>query len=223
MNLSDLSKETQKKILFGLLAAILVIGVLYLIGLPLLRNRKAQKEELEDLTSKIKKANRMIDQQSELYSVLEAKTETLGMTYGQMLPPQDNRFVWATERMTDYARRCGIEIDSINEVRIKPPTWDEPPERNKEDRKNKRYFIPYQVKIDTECGYDALKKFIALIESENKYASISSLMISARQEDPERHNAAVTIEWPATKETAEKSISAIIDHGLLEKKGSVSR
>jgi len=223
MNLSDLSKETQKKILFGLIAAILVIGVLYLVGLPLLRNRKAQKAELDDLTSKIKKANVMIDQQSELHSVLEAKTETLAMIYEQMLPPVENSFVWATERMTDYARHCGIEIDSINEVRIKPPTWDEPPDRNSEERKNKRYFIPYRINLDMQCGYSELKRFIRLIESENKYISVAAISIAAQGQDPLRHRVGVTIEWPGTKETAEKSIAEITDHGLLEKKGTGSR
>lgn len=222
MNLSDLSKDTRKKILIGILGAILIIGMLYLVGLPLLRNRKAQKTELDDLMFKIKKADDMIDHQAEMYTVLEAKTETLAMTYTQMLPPDENTFVWATERMSDYASRAGIDINSINEVRIKPPSWGIPPDQNKEQRKNTRYFVPYQVNIDLKCGYADLKKLLRLIQRENKYASISSISIAAQAENPAEHSVAVTVEWPSAKRTAEKGLDEIIAHGLLDTKGRES-
>ena len=217
MNLSELSKETQKKILLGLIILALLVGMLYLVGLPLLRNRREQKVELRDLTAKIRSAETLVNQQSKARAMLEAKSETLAMIAEQMLPPEQNTFVWATERMAGYARRSGVEIDSMNELQPKRPSWDEVPNRKKPERKNKRYFMPYQVKIDLKCNYAELKRFIAAIQNDNKYVSIAALSISAQDETPDSHRATVTVEWPQTKSTAEKSMGKLLAHGLLNK------
>jgi hypothetical protein len=72
MKIPELSKEAQKKVLLALIVVILLIGLLYLGGLPMLRNRRDQKEELADLNQKIERAKRLVEQKEELRAVLQA-------------------------------------------------------------------------------------------------------------------------------------------------------
>lgn len=217
MNLSDIPKQTQKKILLAMIAALLVIGLLYLVAFPMLRNRRAQKDELLLLTDKIERANKLIDQKSDLQEMLQAKTDTLATIASQMIPPSENAFLWAAERLAAHGRRAGIEIDSVNEVAVDTLSWDSG--SNKEGRSTRRYFIPYQVKIDFRAGYADLKKIIATIEGENRFASIASLAISSESSTPAVHGISMIVEWPLPGKTVDNSIADILEHGLLDKDG----
>jgi len=203
-------------VLFALVAAILLIGVLYLGGLPMLRNRRAQKEELADLNQKIERANKVIDRKEELRAVLQAKTETLDAIHARMIPPSNNTFVWATEQLATYCRQNGVEIEAINEVAVSTPSWDKPPEAGKPPPAKRRYFAPYQVKIDFNCAYHQLKNLLKTIEADNRFASVASLSVAANDATPEKHRISMILEWPVVKKTAKKSIARILAHGLLE-------
>jgi hypothetical protein len=133
-----------------------------------------------------------------------------------LIPPSKNTFVWATELMTSYCRQNGVEIEAINEVAVATPSWDKAPEAGKPPPTRRRYFMPYQVKVDFNCSYRQLKNLLAAIEADNRFASVASLSIAANDSTPEKHRMSMILEWPTVKKTAKKSIAQILAHGLLE-------
>ncbi len=212
--LSELSQEQQIKILLGLVVVCLIFGGLYFLVLPLKQRWQGEVEELETLTSQIERAKSLIERESDAHEVLMARRETMRMISSRMIPPRENTFVWATELAYDYGRRLGLKIDSINEVSQRVMSWD----RRGSD--SDRHFVPYQIRIDLRCSYAELRDFIALIQRDNPYASISELSIVNQPTAPETHRISINVLWPIPKQSARRSIDQIISLDFLENIGS---
>ncbi len=178
-----------------------MLGALLLVGLaliyyfwlaPLSAERKRLEDETEKLLNQIREAERLLARETELRMNLEKNRQELTRAYQDILPTHSDAMLWFQERIYRPARLVGVSIASIAERRLTTPSWvtprgDETPTRN---------LAPYGVVVNLTTGFNDLKQFVALLEEENPYVSLSQLTVSANPRAPEYHRIAVTFEWP---------------------------
>jgi len=190
-NLPD--KERKQIIVLGvLLAAMVLAGGFYLFsgsadgeetnGERVDGKRALKpKERLELLEDRIQQAERLIKRGTEIQSNLDealARQEA----YVRNIPPVDNRFTWVTERVYACARQAGIEIELVDQ--LAEATGEEGGR-----------IKPYAVRIQAQGGFDALRGFMSMMETENPLLRLVQLQVAGGTE-PGRHRLILDVDWP---------------------------
>ncbi len=184
MSLSDLTKELKQMIILGALGSVIVAVLLY-FGIQFsISSISVAKEELEDISHKIERADQSLENRDR--TVVEL-AESIGRLkeYLERTPPERNYYSWATEIIYSMARESSIEVDAIDEV-------------GSAARANNATAIEldsYSLRITAHGGYESIRNFLKRIEIEQPLVRFTGLDINKSQK-PEVHDVLLNVEWP---------------------------
>jgi len=199
LDLNDLSKE-QKQALF-LIVLLVIAGVYALyrfVLMPTLGTFKDSGNEAEELETKLARADAAVSQQKKIRADLLRSTEEMTELNEKYLPPLGNALSWATERIYRDARRVGVDVASVSPSAMTSVPWERDMP-GKKKQKQTRVFVPFGVRISAKCGYFDLVRFIELMEQNNPYVCVDSLVVSVQTQDPQVHDVSMTLQWPIWK------------------------
>ncbi|HIE10395.1 MAG TPA: hypothetical protein EYP62_02150 [Kiritimatiellae bacterium] len=190
----ELSKE-QKQI--AVLSVLLAIGISYATYrfalVPSLGAMRKAREELGEMESQLRKAERLIARRERIVEDLEESSDRLGQWVEKYVAPQENRLAWATEYIYRIGREVGIDIEAASEVAVGLVPWQSAPE-------TKRIFDPYATRIVFRGSFFDLVQFLEKVEKTNPFAIVSLVNIAAYPTDPEHHNIEVRLVFPTWAE-----------------------
>ena len=190
MDWASLSKETIQKLILIALGVIGGVFALYYFGLsPYLSNCAASAKNLDELATKIKKAEVTMRGKSRLDADYALCAEEFNHAIEKYIVPMDNPLSWVTEKVYANARQVGVDVQTVAEVGSSSPYWDA-------TIKSERSVKPYGVRIVTECSYQQLIDLVAALEESNPALCITDINISPQDSMPAKHIINMTVEWP---------------------------
>ena len=193
MNWSDLSREKKQVIVLSVLLAFgILYGLFRFVLTPSLATFREARTELGELQAKMRKAKLAIIGESKLKAEFKATSDALLRWSRELIPSRENPLTWCTEYIYRTGREVGIDIESVLEVSPGVVPWER---SEKIDRK----FVPYTVRLVTECTFFDFLRFVRTLEERNPYLSIAAFEISGKPANPEVHRIACTVEWPIWK------------------------
>jgi hypothetical protein len=97
------------------------------------------------------------------------------------------------------ASESGFQIDNVREL---PPIVLQQPKPPPEQL---HYRQP--IEFTGSGSYEQIASFIALVEAKNPLTALASLQILGQPQNPERHRAVLTFEWPAKGEKSKTGLA----------------
>lgn len=190
MNWSDLSKEKKQAAILILMWVLGGVFAIYqFVLMPFIRNRGASSTELDDLRTKIQKAEAAMEGDSRLRSDYATMTAELLMASDRYIVPIENPLSWVTEKVYSTARGVGVDVQTVIEMLASSPGWDTLV-------KSERTFRPYAVRIVTECSYAEVRKFVEALERDNPYLYVSGIAVASQDQLVTKHSVSLVVEWP---------------------------
>lgn len=187
---AEMNKDQKKKIiLVGLMSIFTLYAVHVFVLSPFFRNWNQAKSELDHLKIQLHLASIAMNGEAKVRTDIEQISKELLEASAAHIPPIQNPLSWVTEQIYRNAREVGVDINSVSEATSGNVPWVHGDESS-------RAFVPYTVRIVTECGYMDLLRLIKSIEASNPFTSIVAISITARDRSPEAHRIDVTLEWP---------------------------
>ena len=187
MNLKDLSKEQKQYLILGAVVAVAVLGAI-VVGVKFsLSSIEVARVELQDLTDKIKRADRSLKNNQRDEAAL-FKTVSELKVYLEKIPPDQNYYSWATEVIYGNARDARLEVDAINESGMSK-------QGRSKNGKNTVSVESYSLRIIAHGGYNNIKQFLFGISRKHPLVRITGLEISTGS-SPEVHDVQLFIQWP---------------------------
>jgi hypothetical protein len=186
MNLSNLTKEQKQYIILGAIVVVsLGAGLIFGVG-KLTSSMSADKAELEDLSSKVERAERTLSGYGKIKTSFEQTILELE-EHLDNVPPDQNYYSWATEIIYTKGRSVGLEIESVDEIGMSGG--------QKTDPSSPVYFEVYSLRVTARGGYQQVEDFLNTIEEHYPLVRFSGLEIS-RGQLPEVHNVQLFVQWP---------------------------
>ena len=186
MSLLDLSKEQKQHLILGVIVAIaLVILIVFGIKVSLSSISKA-RVELQDLTGKIKAAEKSLSKTQRDDAAFRETIEELTAHLAN-LPPDRNYYSWATEIIYAKARGVHFEIDAVDEISTATAYASK--------KKGKVELESYSLRITAHGGYDNVKRFLQQIARDHPLVRVTGIEIS-KGSKPDVHDVQLFIEWP---------------------------
>ena len=202
MNLSELNKDQKQ----GMLLAVMGVATVLFVTVNLIyKPAKARREKLEKQYEAIKDntrgAQRVLAKDRQDQELLRQSSSSILTIQQEMLPPRRSTFAWVLGRVDKLGKELGlsVQIDLQSRQRYLPvPSGT--------DYNSVRYtlpmWIPYTVRVTTECSYADAIEFLAKLQTVYPYASISRLQISTGRQ-PEAHRVSFDVEWPTFREASD--------------------
>ena len=187
MSLLDLSKEQKQRLILGVIVAIVLV-VLVAFGIKVsLSSISEAKAELQDLTGKVKAAEKSLSKTQRDDAVFrETITELTGHLAN--IPPDRNYYSWATEIIYSKARGVRFEIDAIDEIGTTTAGYTS-------KKKGTVELESYSLRITAHGGYDNVKRFLQQIALDHPLVRVTGIEISTGSK-PDVHDVQLFIEWP---------------------------
>ncbi|MDF7801282.1 hypothetical protein P4C99_17520 [Pontiellaceae bacterium B1224] len=186
MNLSELTKEKKQYLILGIVGGVAILAA---IGFGVnfsFSSLAASKAELAELTEKINRAERTLSGTGKTMDGLEEAVSRL-KGYLDFIPPEQNYYSWATELVYSKGRKAGLEIESVDEIRVSGG--------NKSIPDDPVYFETYSLRITARGGYAQTKAFLKDIETNLPLVRFSGLEVS-KSNDLALHDIQIIIQWP---------------------------
>lgn len=193
MNLDELKKlsgeEKKKLVLFVILGFTAVYAVFTLVITPFIQGNRRSAMDLDTLHRDLDRAQRMVSREAHIRETANTISEELREASRQHIPPMDNPLSWVAGKVYGSARKVGLDIESVADVGGSLPPWSE-------DEESQRAFVPYTVRIVTECGYAQLVNLVRVMEEENPYLTVSDIQVMGQDDEPLRHRVRISVQWP---------------------------
>lgn len=187
MNFSGLAKQQQYVILVGIITVVFI--ALLILGIKVSLSSVAElKLELDDLSLKIENADDALSRQGRVKAGFAETTHELKMIL-KNIPPNRNYYSWATEIIYAKARLTGLEIDAVDEQTSAKGSFNE-------EEEDTIQLEPYSLRITARSGFNDLKSFLELIETDHPLARVIGIDVSTGM-TPEIHDIQLFIQWPA--------------------------
>jgi hypothetical protein len=213
MNLDDFKQmdaEQKKKFLLLAIVGIAAIYAAFTFGVsPMINGHRRDASELESLTDKLDRAQRNIGREAQIRQELEATSAFLTQTRADHIPPLDNPLSWVARKVYRSAREVGVDIESVADLGVATVPWTRGDETT-------RAFVPYKVRIVTQCGYKELVDLVRALEEGNPYLSVAEIQVSAQDASYDEHRVRISVEWPFWADPAEAEdfvADEEVDHG----------
>lgn len=188
MSFSYLSKEQKQYVVLGVIGALVII-VLVALGIRVsLSTISEAKKDLSDLATKIELTNLSLVKHARVSHDFSETMATL-QNHIENAPPEKNYYSWATEAIYSTARKSGLEIEAIEELKIAPTTTD------KKDKGDEITMESYSLRITAHGGFNDARKFLQGIEENHHLVRVTGLEISSGPR-PESHNVQLYMQWP---------------------------
>ena len=108
MKFSEMTKEQKQYAVLGVLVGVaLMVGLSQFVLAPLQTKLAGARRELDDLTDKIHRAERLIKSEETLRVNVRESTEQLNLATRKYIPDADNPLSWATQVLYEQARAAG--------------------------------------------------------------------------------------------------------------------
>ena len=190
MDWANLSKEKKLKLFLIAMGVIGGIFAPYYFGLsPYLSKCATSANNLDELVTKIKKAEVTMQEKSKLHAEYALCMEEFNHAIENYIVPMDNPLSWVTEKVYANARQVGVDVQTVAEVGSSSLYWDTA-------IKSGRSVKSYGVRIVTECSYQRLIDLVAALEESNPALCIADISISPQDSMPAKHIVNMTVEWP---------------------------
>jgi len=193
MNLPDfktLDNEQKKKLMLAAILGVMVVyGLVTLVITPYIQSSRAATTELSTLQVKLDKAQGMLSRESRIRELTTESIAEIQKDARQYVPPLDNPLSWVAGQVYGSARSVGVDIESVSDLGVVAAPWSHGKEFD-------RAFVPYAVRIVTECGYSQLVGLITSLEKNNPFLCITEIQVTARNNHPDEHKIRMTVQWP---------------------------
>lgn len=197
MKFSEMTKEQKQYAVLGVLVGVaLMVGLSQFVLAPLQTKLAGARRELDDLTDKIHRAERLIKSEETLRVNVRESTEQLNLATRKYIPDADNPLSWATQVLYEQARAVGIDIQSVSEAGSSSVL-------SRLVEAGDVNFGSYSVRINTRCSYDQLKVLLREMHASNPYLSVAGLNIIGKPASPPEHDVTIRVEWPLWTEMPE--------------------
>jgi hypothetical protein len=194
MNLPDfknLNPEQKKKLVLAGLLGAMVLYAGFSFGLtPFMQSRQRAEAELASLRDKLDRAQRTISRESRIRELLQDADAEIREAVRLHIPPTENSLSWVASKVYGSARTVGVDIESVSDLGITSAPWSQGGELQ-------RAFVPYTVRIVTQCGYRELVALIETLESKNPYLCVSEIQVTGQDREPQRHKIRFAVQWPS--------------------------
>lgn len=194
MILKDLVKGQKQMLVLGAIGAVALVS-LAVVGIRFSLSSVAKaKEELLDLSSKIKTADNVLSKSSNTSSDYDGSVKILKECLDK-IPPERDYYSWASQVIYATAKATGLEVDSIDEMSA--------PGSRAAGKKDDIGFRSYSLRITARGGYAQTKHFISRIEHDQPLARFPGMEISSGS-SPDSHNVQLFLQWPFNLSTLEE-------------------
>jgi len=175
------------------LIAMWVVGGLlalyfYVLG-PFLKKRGQSEDELSTIEANIQKARQAMQGESKLRAEYEEAMDQLRATMTDIVVSPDSPLSWVTEKVYAVARGVGVDVRSINPVRLPDSAWEALVKAG-------RYLRPYGVQITLEASYAQVLDLIEAFERSNPFLCVNGVTIIGQDQNVTRHLVTLVVEWP---------------------------
>lgn len=194
MNFRHMTKEQKQYVVLGaIVSTIAVISLAMFVVSPLRAKWRTARGEYEELTCKLDEANRLLRNEMDLRDKLAQARGDSAFVLTECIPDPNNSLSWVTQRIYQYARKAGVDIQSVSAgaSRTGPA---------KKGEGKVRLFGMYAVNVMVQCNYQDLLAFVREIEEQNPYVCVSGLIIGTQSKAVETHNVSVELQWPVWKD-----------------------
>jgi hypothetical protein len=190
-------EQKQYAILGAIIGVILVISLVMFVVNPLRTKWRDARGEYNEINSKLDDANRLMRNEPSLRDKLEKARNHSDFVLTECIPDPENSLSWVTQRIYQYARKAGVDIQSVSAGSSKSLS-------GKKGQEKARTFETFAVNVMVQCSYGDLLGFVREIEEQNPYVCVSGLIIGTQPGSVETHNVSVELQWPvwADLETA---------------------
>jgi len=195
MKLSELTKEQKQMLVLAVGGVITMIAVLsnVVIG-PARENAAEAQTVIQELEDQVRKGESQLKRDRLVRRNVKAASKEILDIHREHLPPRTSPYIWAVEQLSLLAEDLNLVI-SVQEH----PTLRYVPVPDGLENLNFDsipYWIPYTVEVEMGTSFANLKNFLALLEEDLLYASVSEIRIQASDSNPEEHDIRLLVEWP---------------------------
>ena len=191
MKWQDKTKEQKQNIILLALLSAAALFIAWQFGLsPFLKGKSAVATELNDLTFKLSEGESIAQHEENIRTELAASQKEMDYANEQYIAPLENPLSWVTEKIYTSARKVGIDIESVAEVGSPLNA------RDRKDNKQQKIFMPYSVRVVTQCGFNDIIALVDSFEKSNPYLCVSGISVSAQERTVEKHQVSLVVEWP---------------------------
>ena len=188
MNLSAMTKEQKQYMFLGALVGGIVLYSFFTFVLgPMKANWASAREEVDEFRAKVEEGQRLIESQAKLSALLEESDAVMNAAIGTYIPDPSNPLAWATRTLYELGREVGLDIRAVSELAASAVLVSQ---GNKGDRQ----FGAYSVRMESECDFAMLKRFLHSLDASNPYVCVSGISVESRAGEPVQHGVSLTIE-----------------------------
>ena len=193
IDFASMNKEQKQLAFLGALvgATVLYAGVVFGL-MPMLDGWQNAKEELAVLEEKLDRADRLVRRTQSLRQELTESQKVLLRTSQEYVPENENTLAWVTRRVYQKGRDLGVDIEAV----VPSSSGFQLATLDRAKGTYDRYFDFYAVRITTNCGFAKALEFVSALEASNPYLVVGGLVLSANQNEPERHSVQIDVQWP---------------------------
>ena len=196
-----MNKEKKQQLIMGVL---MVLTVLFLgsnaVVKPAREKLGKARKVVHELEPKVRNGERMVAVDARTSQDLQKRAREILAIESAHLPPQESRFTWALQKITDITHEMGLEakVEELRNPRFRPAT-----KSFASIAGNIPMWVPYAVDVRLTAGYEDVKTLAARIQKENPYASVSQMGIYAGGTDVEKHTVTLVVEWPTFRDRSD--------------------
>ena len=180
-----LSKEKMQILI---LSAILVLGTLFVdirfLVAPMIAEGKKAVAETLALRAELDEARAVVRGRPEIMAGLEEGRQRLAKLKRYLpLPVLGNYLLGITEQVRQWAEEASLDIINVVDDGIVALETSE------------KICQVYSVRVTAEGNLKALIGFLSELEAANPMVTVSTLSISTRPEQPNRHDIRLVLDW----------------------------
>jgi len=197
----NLFAPTLKRALAVALVAVAIALLIFLAGVR--TKRKAIRGADQGLLELNTQLNRMRgdidhgDQQNKATRKAIEKRNAI-MALGVLEPLLGSLAMRGKSLLDPIALQTGFHIDSVRELPPIPLQLPKPPPD--------QLYCRQPIEFTGQGSYTQIVAFVEQTEASNPLATLSGLQILAQPQNPERHKAVVTFEWPSKGEKSKTGV-----------------
>lgn len=199
----NLFAPTLKRALAISLVALVIALLIFLVGVrpkrAALRNAGSGLHTLNLQLSQMRGDIDHSDQQNKATQKAAEKRDSL-IALGVLEPLLGSLAMRGKSLLDPIAQQTGFHIDSVKELPPIPLQVPKPPPE--------QIYCRQLIEFTGQGSYTQIVAFIEQTEATNPFATLSGFQILAQPQNPERHKAVITFEWPSkgekTKSAAKK-------------------
>ena len=178
-------KKMQMMILGGIVAFGVIFALVHFWLAPTFAFMKKADKDTRTLQDKLDSASSFVKRRDTIEKELEdTKDRIREVAAGVLQSKLGNYILPAQDAIYRLAAEQGLKPDSIVEHdRIRPAGG------------GGNAFLVYRIRININCAYEELVKFIRTIEADNPYAVVSAVSVNPDIKNPRRHITSLIVGW----------------------------